>query len=485
MSQSHSEHTLNQLVEQLKQSAAQLSLDAVQAPVASAVTPHDPLPPVSVSVALIPQQDSYHADQFLWLEGEAFIDAIYQHLLRREVDLPARQQLSHQLANGGSRAQIMLQLWRSAEGQAAGVTLHGLRGLRLLQRLAARPDKASRFLGWAGFGLHRRCQRYLNGPSRQQLQQGLAAQQRAMGQLVSQLAQREVELQARQNSLNDHKLAQLRAEVSYQQRAQELLQQRLQENLTRVALAPQAEQEVGQDPEAGQALASLLAEHGQDKLDAYYIAFENRFRGEQAEISRRMARYLPLIEQAGQNSDEGVSVVDVGCGRGEWLELIRAQGWQGSGVDLNKVMVQECQSKGLVAAEQDVIDYLQTLPEASQTAVTGFHIIEHLPFETLFRLFEESARVLRPGGIILFETPNPENALVGSHLFYHDVTHRNPITPDSIAFLAEYTGFCAREIIRLNPMDSSAKLPGDDALSERLNQHLYGPQDFALLACKA
>ena len=92
--------------------------------------------------------------------------------------------------------------------------------------------------------------------------------------------------------------------------------------------------------------------------------------------------------------------------------------------------------------------------------------------------------MLVPGGLILFETPNPENLLVASHTFYHDPTHRNPITPTGVEFLARYTGFGDTQIMRLHPYPDEARVKGMDPLTERVNGHLCGPQDFAIVARK-
>jgi len=95
-------------------------------------------------------------------------------------------------------------------------------------------------------------------------------------------------------------------------------------------------------------------------------------------------------------------------------------------------------------------------------------------------MVQECARVLVKDGSVLFETPNPENVLVGSHTFYHDFTHRNPITPTAISFLLKYHGFVEIDIIRSSPYPDEAKVPGDDPLTARVNGHLCGPQDFAV-----
>jgi O-antigen chain-terminating methyltransferase len=175
-------------------------------------------------------------------------------------------------------------------------------------------------------------------------------------------------------------------------------------------------------------------------------------------------------------------VLDLGCGRGEWLALLTEAGYAARGVDLNPLMLERARAQGLDVACQDALAALAAQPDASLGAITAFHLVEHLPFPVLYRLFAEIARTLAPGGLLIAETPNPENLLVGSHTFYHDPTHRNPVTPTFLSFLAQYHGLGQIEILRLHPYPESARVPGNDPLTERVNGHLCGPQDYALLA---
>jgi len=218
----------------------------------------------------------------------------------------------------------------------------------------------------------------------------------------------------------------------------------------------------------------------QEALDAFYIAFEDACRGSEADIRESLRVYLEHLRKSAAAT--GLPVVDLGCGRGEWLRILKEEGFVVRGVDQSPAMVERALAYGLEVEQGDAVAVLSQLPEGSLGGVTGFHIIEHLPFPVLFRLFAEVARVLAPGGIAIFETPNPENVLVGSHTFYHDPTHRNPITPTFISFLAQYHGLADIEIMRLHPYPESAKVPGHDPLTERVNGHLCGPQDFALIA---
>jgi O-antigen chain-terminating methyltransferase len=146
-------------------------------------------------------------------------------------------------------------------------------------------------------------------------------------------------------------------------------------------------------------------------------------------------------------------------------------------------MVEQCQARGLEAIEADIINYLQSLPENSLGAITGFHIIEHLPFKTLMRLFSETVRVLKPQGLVIFETPNPDNVLVGSNTFYLDPTHINPLPSATVKFMAEMFGLYNTQVITLHPYPENAKVDGQ-GIAERFNDHFYGPQDYAIVGYK-
>ncbi|MBD1905966.1 methyltransferase domain-containing protein [Funiculus sociatus GB2-A5] len=220
----------------------------------------------------------------------------------------------------------------------------------------------------------------------------------------------------------------------------------------------------------------------QHLLDAFYVAFEEHFRGSREDILNRLKVYLPLVEQAKVGTQDS-PILDVGCGRGEWLRLLQESEYVVRGLDINRVMLDECKARGFEVIEADVIDYLQALPDASLGAVTGFHIIEHLPFSALIQLFNETLRVLKPGGLAIFETPNPQNILVGTTNFYMDPTHRNPLPSPLVKFLVENSGFASVNIMNLNPYEESYKVSGSE-LAELFNQYFYGPQDYAVVGYK-
>ena len=228
-----------------------------------------------------------------------------------------------------------------------------------------------------------------------------------------------------------------------------------------------------------------ICEEDRHNLDAFYVALEDEFRGSREDIKDRLRDYLPKLAEAGIGS-QAMPLLDVGCGRGEWLELLRERDWQVSGVDLNRVLVAMCQERGLPVIEADAIDFLRTLPEASLGAVTAFHLIEHLPLPRLIDFLDATVRALKPGGVAIFETPNPNNVFVSSRYFYLDPTHRHPIPPALGQFLAEARGLRRIEILELHPWPEAhhvdTRTGGD--VAGRFNECFYGPQDYAIIGRK-
>ncbi|WP_081933867.1 bifunctional 2-polyprenyl-6-hydroxyphenol methylase/3-demethylubiquinol 3-O-methyltransferase UbiG [Massilia sp. 9096] len=182
--------------------------------------------------------------------------------------------------------------------------------------------------------------------------------------------------------------------------------------------------------------------------EQFYRAFEDRYRGSRELIKDRLRVYLDFVSPLAALS-QPPSAVDLGCGRGEWLELLSEQGFAARGVDLDTGMLAACRERGLSVDTMDAISALKSLPENSVAVVSAFHLVEHLPFAALQELVTEAMRVLQPGGLLIMETPNPENPMVGACRFYLDPSHVKPIPPLLLAFLAEYAGFALTKIVRL------------------------------------
>jgi O-antigen chain-terminating methyltransferase len=234
---------------------------------------------------------------------------------------------------------------------------------------------------------------------------------------------------------------------------------------------------------------SAVATHAQSdtidhRLDALYVAFEEVFRGSREDIKARMRPYLDRLVLSGAGQP-GKPILDIGCGRGEWLEILKEYHLQAYGIDSNLMMVERARSAALDAQEADLVTHLRGLPDASRSAVTAFHVVEHLGFGVLIDFLDEALRVLTPGGMLILETPNPENLRVGANSFYNDPTHRNPIPPEPLRFLVDQRGFAEAEIVRLHPFPVEQHLKGNNEDARRLNDLLFGPQDYAIIARRA
>ncbi|CDQ09745.1 putative Methyltransferase type 11 [Acidithiobacillus ferrivorans] len=214
----------------------------------------------------------------------------------------------------------------------------------------------------------------------------------------------------------------------------------------------------------------------------FYYRFEQRFRGSREEIKRRQSVYLPILEPL-KSIQSPTRTLDLGCGRGEWLELMAENGFSAQGADLDDAMLQFCMEQDFVVRKADALDYLRSIPDATLSVVTGFHIAEHLPFESLQNMVLEAHRTLIPGGVLILETPNPENLVVGACNFYTDPTHRAPLPPHLLAYLGEDAGFKRVKILRLNqpPQEWYSNPPESPSMSRLLFG--VGP-DYAIVAQK-
>ncbi len=180
----------------------------------------------------------------------------------------------------------------------------------------------------------------------------------------------------------------------------------------------------------------------------FYKAFEDRFRGPQEEIARRLRAYSPFVEPIARLYP-GSTVLDVGCGRGEWLEWMDVLKLEGKGLDLDEGMVSACQELDLDVYLGDGVDYLRSVDDESLAIISAIHVVEHMEFESLITFVGQALRALKPAGILIIETPNPENILVSTHSFYLDPTHSRPIPSALLAYLTEYSGFRRTKILGL------------------------------------
>jgi 2-polyprenyl-3-methyl-5-hydroxy-6-metoxy-1,4-benzoquinol methylase len=199
-----------------------------------------------------------------------------------------------------------------------------------------------------------------------------------------------------------------------------------------------------------------------------YFAFEARMRGSTADVRERQRPYLDDLRGA-------ATVLDVGCGRGELLGLLRDAGIEARGIDADADMVAYARGDGLEVEQADVLAHLEQLPDASLGGIFAGQVVEHLPPATLFRFLELAAAKLRPGGLLVAETINPLSPLA-LRSYFADLTHAQPLVPETLELLAKQAGFRTIETRFLN-----APRHADD-VDERIREILFAPLDYAIVA---
>ena len=219
-----------------------------------------------------------------------------------------------------------------------------------------------------------------------------------------------------------------------------------------------------------------------------YSEFENAFRGSQQEICNRIKRYLSYFK-------EGDYVVDLGCGRGEWLGLLEANGIKAIGIDMNPAFINICREKGLHVEECDFFNYLEKLPDASVNGITAIQVIEHITPVELARLVKLCYKKVKFGGHVILETQNPMVVSTMTNYFFIDPTHERPVHPYWIKYLMEKALFT--DIALEYPEYAwviEGSIPSLEGTSDNaatfnykisyLNNLLYGSTDYAIIAKK-
>jgi SAM-dependent methyltransferase len=244
----------------------------------------------------------------------------------------------------------------------------------------------------------------------------------------------------------------------------------LEERLLRVERRPRPEGIVPAAPRtvAAQPAAAAFPD---------YFAYEARMRGSTESVRTRQLVYVDDLRDA-------APVLDVGCGRGELLALLREAGVEARGVDADADMVAYARGEGLDVEQADAVAYLDGLGDGSLGAIFAGQVVEHLPPPLLVRLLELAARKLRPGGLLVAETINPLSPLA-LRSYFADLTHSQPLVPETLALLAGQAGFREVETRFLNEPAERLALPDDPVIAanvRRLNEMLFAPLDYAILA---
>ena len=391
----------------------------------------------------VPNRDHhYHVSDLFKYHDRQFVWNAYRALLKREPDTEGLTAFLEKLRSGQfNKIDVLAALHFSPEGRRNQVTIDGLRLPATIRRLYRVP-----VIGYLA--------ELVVGAARLPL-------------LIRNQRQIESHLTAQQERLADHfnaTTAELRAEQKGIARAQhtQLAALFLAQNATRKG-----------DPDKSGARLHPPA------LDELYASFENQFRGTPEHIKEGLRVYLPLLKDAGIASD----ILDLGCGRGEWLELLREAGLQARGVESNRAMIDNQRGLNPEIIEADALAYLRRLPGSSLSAVTAFHFVEHIGLVELIDLLDKIKRVLKPGGLLIVETPNPKNLVVGACNFYSDPTHHKPLFPETLEFILSHRGFVRTQLQYLHPVEGSPFQDSSEA-SQALNSWLFSARDFAIIAWK-
>jgi SAM-dependent methyltransferase len=241
------------------------------------------------------------------------------------------------------------------------------------------------------------------------------------------------------------------------ERTMGLVQQRqvaMKRELERLITAPAAAGDSAATAETGTTPTDppIRQGSGSGALDAYkYVGFEQAFRGSEADVAKRLEGYCERFAGA-------ADVLDIGCGRGEFLGMLRDRGISARGLDANREMVAVCRDRGLDVAEGDAVGYLLSLPDASLGGIIATQVVEHFTSDYLLRFLEVAYHKLRPDSTIILETLNVDSwsAFFGPYL--RDITHERPIPPDTLHFLLEASGFQRLDVQFSSPADEEAKL---------------------------
>lgn len=214
--------------------------------------------------------------------------------------------------------------------------------------------------------------------------------------------------------------------------------------------------------------------------DTFYRAFEDRYRGSRDEIKSRLGAYLPFIAPL-ISLQWPPRALDLGCGRGEWLEFLAEHNFIGSGVDLDDNMLAACRERALQVERTDALTSLRAVPPQSMALISAFHLVEHIPFDQVQALVKEALRALQPGGLLIMETPNSENLVVGASSFYLDPSHLRPVPSALLGFVTDFQGFNRYKVLRLQ---ESQQLH-TDAVIGLINVLDGVSPDYAIVAQKA
>lgn len=428
------------------------------------------LPPLELQPPFV-SKDHYHVNDLLQYHDDAFIWNAYRALLKREPDETGLRQYLANLRSGRyNKIDILAKLRFSIEGNFRAVRIDGLKWPAYVRRLYRVPVLGyliEMLVGIARLPAMIRSQRQFETHTVAQ-QERLATHLNHLGPNLSRgLSQ----LSSLERQLTESFTRNL---VGFSEEQRKIA--RLQHHQM-MALYRQQQRIV--EGAEGLPVKESAVING-SKFDPLVAAYIDQFRGTREQIKAGLKYYLPFVPSAQTAGD----LLDLGCGRGEWLELLKDNKRDALGIESNALLASQAENRGLQVIKGDALVYLRGVPDASLSMVTGFHFIEHLSFETLIELLDEIKRTLKRGGVVIFETPNPKNLTVAACNFYADPTHRQPVFPETLQFVLKEKGFEDVTLNYLNPVEGSPFRNGREG-SQELDSWFFGPRDFAIIAHKS
>ena len=470
-------------------------------------------PPLTLSPEFMFQHnDVYHVNDLLKYHDRDFVKNAYRAILKREPDEAGFLYNLGLLQSGVlNKIDILASLRYSDEGKQTNVQVEGLKGpatIRTLERIPVFGYLLQLLLAFVRLPLMIRSQRQFQGY--------LVSQQLAIADYVNGVTDHV-------NGVSDY----VRDHVNERQRLEENKREEREERANLVNMVQALEAMVNQKVmpivlnereklhDAETLLLRLQARHsdlaeivsrvrqqvsglssdirvvghdlaavknqkndGLQDWDKLYAAFEEQFRGGPEEVEQRLRYYLPFLQELNHDS----KILDLGSGRGDWLRLLRKEGFNPAGVEVNEVFAERTRAAGFEVTHAEMMVYLARQPDDSLDLITAFHLIEHLNADNIIRLLDEIKRTLKPGGRVFLETPSPENLVVAACNFYADPTHHKPVNPHTLVFILQEMGFTDLGLQFLHAVDGSP-FKGEGA--EQMQMWFYGPRDYSVNARKA
>ncbi|MBW1975129.1 MAG: methyltransferase domain-containing protein [Deltaproteobacteria bacterium] len=418
------------------------------------------------------------ADFQVPLSDEEFLKLAYRKILGRDPDQEGFEHYLKRLKSGKYyREDVLFAMRYGKEGRRRKVPIKGLISAVVLSRLSRIPVLEFFFMPWrlariASPEVLRNSLRYQFAhvkDSQRSLRHGLEKELKRIDLEIERLA---VELKGEKRRMEEKEL-EVRRDLG-----------NIRENLERLEEKRQAASSLTEQLIKNLDFSRLIEKqlsHPLSVADQLYTQFEDRFRGARQNVKEGFKVYLSCIEEL--NISEDFPAVDLGCGRGEWLGLLKKHGIPAVGVDINPVFVKFCRGMGLNAVEEDIFEFLKKQPDDSVSLFSAFHFIEHLPFELILKFLRETYRCLKPSGMLILETPNPRNLLVAAGDFFRDPSHVRPVFPDTLEVLTEAIGFRMGRAFFFSE-DRSQLIEARSVRFDSLEDYLKVSRDYAWIGYK-